>query len=71
MCFTDDTVMSLAIAKALLNTRNDYSDLGYLSIKYMREMARKYPNAGYGMRFIQWMLLIIQNHIIVLGTAQL
>lgn len=54
--FTDDTVMTLAISKSVLNAKEDYSDLSYQSVKSMQEMARKYSRAGYGMRFIQWML---------------
>lgn len=54
--FTDDTVMTLAIGKAILNSKKDYSDLSSLSIKYMREFAKMYPNSGYGYRFSQWVL---------------
>ncbi|MGI6782333.1 MAG: ADP-ribosylglycohydrolase family protein [Acholeplasmataceae bacterium] len=54
--FTDDTVMTLAIAKAILSSNENYDDLGPLTVKYMQEMAREYPKAGYGMRFIQWIL---------------
>jgi len=36
--FTDDTVMTLAIAKAILHSKSDYSDLSSLSIKYMQEV---------------------------------
>lgn len=53
--FTDDTVMSLAIAKALLESKNDYSDLGMLAIKHMQEIGRKYPEAGYGVMFNDWL----------------
>ena len=35
--FTDDTVMSLAIAKALLESKNDYSDLGMQAINICRK----------------------------------
>lgn len=33
--FTDDTVMTLAIAKSVLNAKEDYSDLSYQSVKSM------------------------------------
>ncbi len=46
-CFTDDTVLTIAIAKAILGDRN------YL--KAVREIGRKYPHAGYGGTFIHWL----------------
>lgn len=53
--FTDDSVMSLAIAKALLESKEDYSNLSELAVKYMQEIGRNYPNCGYGGRFYSWM----------------
>lgn len=53
--FTDDTVMSLAIAKALLDSKNDYSDLADNAIKQMRLLGKEYPNAGYGELFSRWL----------------
>ena len=53
--FTDDSVMSLAIAKALLESKEDYSNLSELAVKYMQEIGRNYPNCGYGGRFHSWM----------------
>lgn len=46
-CFTDDTVLTIAIAKAILDDRN------YL--KAVWEIGRKYPHAGYGGAFIHWL----------------
>ncbi len=46
--FTDDTVLTLAIAKAILEKR-DYLDT-------VRETGRRYPHAGYGGTFIHWLL---------------
>jgi type I restriction enzyme M protein len=51
---TDDSVMSLAIAKALLESKADYSDLAENAVKYMQGIGRHYPNCGYGGRFIEW-----------------
>lgn len=51
---TDDSVMSLAIAKALLESKCDYSDLGEKAIAYMQKLGRLYPDAGYGGMFFQW-----------------
>lgn len=53
--FTDDSVMSLAIAKAILESKKDYSDLSDKAIEWMREIGQKYPNCGYGGRFHEWM----------------
>lgn len=50
---TDDSVMSLAIARAIL----ECDDLEYLSekaVSSMQELGRIYRNAGYGGKFIQW-----------------
>ncbi len=44
--FTDDTVMTLAIKKAIINDK----DL----IDTMVEVGRRYPNSGYGGRFYNW-----------------
>lgn len=46
MSFTDDTVMTLAIKKAL----NDEKDL----VETMVEVGRKYPYCGYGQKFFLW-----------------
>ena len=51
---TDDSIMSLAIAKALLESKADSSDLSENAVKYMQGIGRHYPNCGYGGRFIEW-----------------
>jgi type I restriction enzyme M protein len=53
--FTDDTVLLCAVAKALLACNEDYSKLAEYTEKYMRELALKYKNAGYGGMFCDWM----------------
>ena len=53
--FTDDSVMTLAIANALLEANGDYGRLGILAVKHMREIGRPYPHCGYGGMFQQWM----------------
>jgi len=45
--FTDDTVMTVAIAHALLDDR-DYAEA-------MREYGMRYPFAGYGLQFSRWL----------------
>ena len=52
--FTDDSVMSLAIAKAIMNSDPEYEELVDNSIVCMQEYGRKYPRAGYGGRFTRW-----------------
>ena len=51
--FTDDTVLTVAVMDWILNT--DSVDQESL-IKYFQKWGRKYPNAGYGSRFIsEWL----------------
>ncbi|CAM4100856.1 ADP-ribosylglycohydrolase family protein [Vreelandella rituensis] len=45
--FTDDSVLSVAIASAILDNI-PYADA-------VRQIGRQYPNAGYGGSFIQWL----------------
>lgn len=54
-CFTDDTVMSLAICAAILACEGNYSTLGQLTVQKMQEIGRPYPHCGYGGRFYSWM----------------
>ena len=53
--FTDDSVMSLAIAKAVLNCNGDYSDLSTQAVTAMQNIGRPYKNCGYGGSFYNWM----------------
>lgn len=53
--FTDDSVMSLAICKALLESGPDYRDLGENAVRFMRELGRLYPDSDYGYRFGNWL----------------
>ena len=52
---TDDSIMSLAVAQALLDCKKDYSNLSAVTVKAMQEVGRPYPNCGYGGMFCQWM----------------
>ncbi|MDE6748555.1 MAG: N-6 DNA methylase [Lachnospiraceae bacterium] len=55
-CFpTDDSIMSLGVAKAILESKADHSDLSNNAIKYMREVGQLYPDCGYGGGFRKWM----------------
>lgn len=53
--FTDDSVMSLAVAKSILTCRDNLSDLSDKAVYWMHEIGRNYPNCGYGGHFRQWM----------------
>lgn len=68
-CFaTDDSIMTLAVAKAILETEKivergagQYEAaqlfnnlLSDLTVKYMQEIGRKYPDCGYGGVFGKW-----------------
>ena len=56
--FTDDTVMTVAVAEALLDAGKDAGEakVKELLIKSMKKWGQKYPYAGYGARFIDWVL---------------
>lgn len=51
---TDDSVMTLAIALALLKSKVDYSDLSQKAIECMQIVGQNYPHCGYGSTFINW-----------------
>ena len=54
--FTDDTVMTVAVAEALMNTMGmGPKEVRAEVIKKLRYWGRKYPKAGYGKRFIFWL----------------
>lgn len=44
--FTDDTVLTIAVADSIINSK-DYAQT-------LKEYTRRYPNAGYGGNFFQW-----------------
>ena len=54
--FTDDTVMTIAICKALLDCNGNFSDLSQAAIANMKYFGRKYPFIGYGARFNNWLM---------------
>lgn len=56
--FTDDSVMTLAIAKALTHheTITDYDAFKTELVEVMHEVGRRYPQCGYGGRFLLWMM---------------
>lgn len=46
--FTDDTVLTCAVAEALMDKSEDFTS-------YLRKWALRYPEAGYGGMFVKWM----------------
>ena len=53
--FTDDSVMTVAIAKAILDCEKDYHLLSQKAIENMRRFGVMYPHRGYGERFAKWL----------------
>jgi len=51
---TDDSIMTIAVAKALLAAGKDYDDLDKQAIIWMRKIGRAHPSS-YGTRFYQWL----------------
>ena len=54
---TDDSYMTLAVARALMETYGkDDETIKRAVVKRMQEFGRKYPDGDYGNRFSQWLL---------------
>ncbi len=55
--FTDDTVMTVAVADALMRLKKntDESTVKEAVVDSMRSWGRRYPDAGYGGRFFGWL----------------
>lgn len=54
--FTDDTVMTCAIAQSLLDCDGDYTNLSKITIINMHEIGKNYyATAGYGGMFYDWL----------------
>lgn len=69
--FTDDSVMTIAVAEALLNTAGKTDDeIRSALISSMRKWGRRYPGAGYGGRFSGWLIAKIQSLTAATGTAR-
>jgi len=73
---TDDSIMTLAIAKAIMETERainkDYEKNGYyslleeMSVRYMQEIGRKYPDVVMDIDLINGFFVRILNLITVL-----
>ena len=55
-CFTDDTVMTVAVAEAFLDAPTDEEVIRDRLIGSMQKWGRLYPDAGYGARFCGWLM---------------
>lgn len=55
--FTDDTVMTIAVAEALMDMTVEHDDetIRARIAGLMRWYGKRYPHAGYGMRFSRWL----------------
>lgn len=54
--YTDDTVMTIAVAEALLDTEGQSDEvIQNTLVASMRKWGRQYPNAGYGEMFQNWL----------------
>lgn len=56
-CFTDDSVMTIAICDGILKAGLDADEITMKNamVKSMQEWGHKYPNAGYGRKFYIWL----------------
>ena len=54
--FTDDSVMTIAVFKALQDCKGDYENLSQNTIRRMREFGQKFLYVGYGKSFFNWFL---------------
>ena len=50
--FTDDTVMTLAVARWLCGDKEHRKET---LVRHMQELGRRYPTAGYGGSFMRWL----------------
>ena len=54
-CFpTDDSIMSLALAQAVIISKPDHTDLKDNAVECMQRIGRNYPDCGYGGSFYNW-----------------
>lgn len=54
--FTDDSVMSIAVAWAILQCRGDWRQLGAKTVRCMQELGIRFPFCGYGSMFMEWIM---------------
>lgn len=51
---TDDSIMTIAVAKAILENDGKAEGLEEQAVKWMQKIGRQYPDCGYGGRFYGW-----------------
>lgn len=51
---TDDSIMTLAVAKSILECKSYQDDLSEITVKNMQAIGKKYTDAGYGGHFRRW-----------------
>lgn len=55
-CFiTDDSLMTIAIGRALLRADHNWDNISVYAIEEMKKIGRKYPYGGYGSLFSKWL----------------
>ena len=52
--FTDDTVMTLAVAQAIMDAAGG-QPISHALVDRMQQLGARYPGAGYGGRFAGWL----------------
>ena len=53
--FTDDTVMTVAVAEALMSAAEDAASFKAELVRKIHELGNLYPYCGYGARFAAWL----------------
>ena len=53
---TDDSILSLAVAESILQCEKNYSNLSGKAVENMQQLGKRYFGAGYGGRFIKWIM---------------
>ena len=58
--WTDDTVMTIAVAEALMDSKDETPDVKIRAnlVKSMRKWGMMYPDAGYGGMFYRWLRMM-------------
>ncbi len=54
-CFpTDDSILSLAVTKAVLDHKTNGANLSEAAVQWMQKIGRPYPASGFGGTFFDW-----------------
>ena len=53
--FTDDTVITIAVAEAFIGAPEDEEMVRQRLVAAMQKWGHRYPKAGYGLRFLDWL----------------